>query len=405
MPRFAVSLLVLLLLSPLAHAAKRRAAGHPSGLTPEGIIAIARRVADRVTWTYHPRLHWENAVYFDGIVLFGEQLELRQAGSGRKYYDLASWVILNGDDPIETVYWGDGTAYGQAAMDLHRLLATGDARREQLLTKLEGPMRFAEHAMRANAATAAPREPWWTPSGYGARYWQDDLYMVAPWLAMYGASGNELARNLAYEWIESYLYDHRDGDIPSMRARNGLLLWDPDHGLLQHEPAYIGSSEFFWGRGNGWALVALMRAAEALDAPYTGGRYERVVTRDEIREMLRAAAASVITRRASDGGWGSHLSFPEKCGGSETSATALMTFFLARGVNEGWLEREVYTPVIHRAFALLMNRVDAQGIVSGIQPPDIGPGCGMTTSAGAVNVNYGPGALLLATAEVLRMIQ
>jgi rhamnogalacturonyl hydrolase YesR len=147
-----------------------------------------------------------------------------------------------------------------------------------------------------------------------------------------------------------------------------------------------------------------MRAAEALDGPYTAGRFDQVVTRDEIQRMLQSAAASLITRRTHDGGWGAYLAEPEKCGGAETSATALITFFLARGVNEGWLDRDTYTPIVRRAFALLMNRVDGEGTVSGIQPPDIGPGCGTTRSNNAdVNVNYGPGALLLATAEVLRL--
>jgi rhamnogalacturonyl hydrolase YesR len=215
--------------------------------------------------------------------------------------------------------------------------------------------------------------------------------MVVPWLSLYGSTrhglpGNELARNLAYEWIGAY--------VP--------VLWDESHALFRHDRD--SGLEFFWARGNGWSLVALVRAAEALDAPYTGGRHDQVLSTSELREMLRASAESLLARQTADGGWGSYLSKPEECPVAETSGTALLTFFLARGVNEGWLDREVYQPVVLRAVGLLLRRVDAQGDVSGIQPPDVGPNCGKTTTNNerGVNVNYGSGAVLLALSEVMK---
>lgn len=415
MRRLSLALALLLPLSLPASAAKRRAVQHPAPPTRQEIVATASRVADRVTWTFHPRLHWENAVYFDGLVLFGEQMELREPGSGARFLDRAAAVLLGSDDPIDTVYWGDGTAFAQAALDLYRVLPPSDPRRPALLATLTGPLRFAEHAVRVTPASGAARDPWWISGGYGARFWQDDLYMLVPWLALYGATrdgmpDNELARNLAYEWIEAYVYDHRpasadprEAAVPSSPSRRGTLLWDEAHGLFQHQPESIGSTEFFWSRGNGWALVALARAAEALDAPYSGGRYEQVLAGEEIRSLLRISAESLVARRTPDGGWGAYLSSPERCPAPETSGTALLTFFLARGVNEGWLDREVYVPIVNRAFAILMRRVTAGGAMTGIQPPDVGPGCGKIASSGpAVNVNYGPGAFLLAASEVLQ---
>lgn len=415
-PRSLVSLVLLLLLSlPILAAPRRRAVQHPTALTRETIIATASRAADRLMLWHDPRLHWENAVFFDGMVLLGEQMELHAPGTGARFLDRAATVLLQSDDAIETVYWGDGTAFLQAAMDLYRLLPPSDPRREALLALTAGPMRFAEHAVRGTPATAAPRDPWWITGGYGARFWQDDLYMVVPWLSLYGSAqdgrpANELARNLAYEWIEAYVHEHRpeSGDaretaIPSLRSRRGPLLWDEPFGLFQHGPESLGSTVYFWARGNGWALVALTRAQAALDAPYTGGRYDQVLGREEIRDLLRVSAESLIGRRTMDGGWGSYLSKPEECPIAETSGTGLLTFFLARGVNEGWLDRETYAPIVLKALGLLMRRVDAQGYVMGIQPPDVGPGCGKQTSNHpTINLNYGPGALLLAASEVLK---
>src|SRR4051794_31490604 len=68
--RLPVSIVLFLVLClSLPAAPKRRAVQHPGALTREAIIATASRVADHVTLSFHPRLHWENAVYFDGLVL------------------------------------------------------------------------------------------------------------------------------------------------------------------------------------------------------------------------------------------------------------------------------------------------------------------------------------------------
>ena len=167
------------------------------------------------------------------------------------------------------------------------------------------------------------------------------------------------------------------------------LLWDEQAALFRHDAA--STPEFFWARGNGWALIALARASESLDAP-------------EHHAMLRAAAESLRARQLPDGGWSAYLSSPERCPISETSGTALLTFFLARGVNDGWLDRALYEPVIDRALGLLLRRVDRDGDVTGIQPPDIGPNCGnIRSDNGTINVNYAPGAILLAISEVLKM--
>lgn len=88
---------------PLTAAPKRRAVDHPVGWTREAIVATATRAADGVVLSFHPRLHRENAVYFDGLVLFGEQLNAQAPGSGNRFLESAAAVLLSSDDPIETV--------------------------------------------------------------------------------------------------------------------------------------------------------------------------------------------------------------------------------------------------------------------------------------------------------------
>jgi len=412
--KLAFTVFVLIALPALA---RRRAVVAPGLLTHEAIVSTAIRVADRIAIDpEQPRLHWENAPFLDGLVLFGDELQRESNPAGARLIERAASVILDSDDDINDVYWGDGTAFGQAALDLYRVLPPSDPRRAALLATLSGPMSFAEHAIRATPKTGTPRDPWWIAGGFGTRYWQDDMYMVIPWLAMNGSSrdglpANELSRNLAYEWIEAYVYDHRPASsdprevaVPSAAARNGFFLWDPDFALFQHQPEWIGSKDVFWGRGNGWSAIALMRAADHLDAPYSGTQYPVVLGAPEIRGLLVRMAASLKARQTPDGGWGSDLSHPLDCPVAETSATAMMTFFLARGINEGWLDRDAYLPVVRKSFALLMRRVDARGVIAGIQPPGTGPDCSrIISSDDTINVNYGAGVWLLAASEVLKV--
>jgi rhamnogalacturonyl hydrolase YesR len=410
MPR-SMLLAVVLIALPLAAAPKRRSVVHPSSpaVTRASVSAVALRIIDGVQIPAHePRLHWENAPYLDGTLLVAEELQRADL------IDRVAAVILGSNDNIESISWGDGTAFSQAALDLYRVLPPGDARRDSLLALFGGSMAFAQHAIRDSPDTTAARNPWWVEGGYGVRYWQDDMYMVIPWLAMYGSArdglpANAQARDLAYEWIEAYVYDHRDArhpNVPSARERSGLLLWDPQHALFQHAPETIGSDEF-WGRGNGWSLLGLARAAEVLDAPYAGNRYATTLTAAEIRVLLADAAASIVQKRTPSGGWPSSLSHVRDCPVFETSATGLLIAFLARGVNDGWLDRDKYVPVILQAFALLMDRVDAGGVVHDIQPPGTGPAfCGaplLASNDPAINMNYGPGAVLLAAAEILKL--
>ena len=90
----------------------------------------------------------------------------------------------------------------------------------------------------------------------------------------------------------------------------------------------------------------------------------------------------------------------------ETSASAMFTFAIARGVNRGWLA-SVYAPVAQAGWQAVATRIRADGQIEGI--------CVSTTAAydavyyynrptelGAMQ-GYGP--VLMAGAEVIRMLR
>jgi Glycosyl Hydrolase Family 88 len=386
--------------------------GRAGGATKGDVLDAAVKAANRLPAVRSVGRNWEDVPYLVGLLLAAEQLEKRTPGSGQPWIDRATAVIGSGDAPIAN---GDYAGYAQAAMDLYRLASPTDtATRATLLEATNGPIEFAARALRTTPSSGPPLTPWWVDGGYGTRFWVDDLFTLPPWLAMRGSSRDGLpadpvARDLAYEWIEAYLYEHRPpttdaraAAVPSERERAGPLLWDPGLSLFRHDPGPGAAS--YWGRGNGWAAWGLACSARYLDAPYGAGRYDEVVDRTGIREVLARLASALAARRSDDGGWPTDLAHPETCPASETSATGLITYMLAKGVNEGWLDRTAFTPVVLKAFSLLLDRLDAQGDLAGIQPPGTGPDCGVMTSKDpAADLSYGVGAFLLAASEAAKL--
>jgi rhamnogalacturonyl hydrolase YesR len=90
----------------------------------------------------------------------------------------------------------------------------------------------------------------------------------------------------------------------------------------------------------------------------------------------------------------------------ETSATAMFTFAIARGVNRGWLS-PVYAPVAQTGWQALATRVRADGRIEGI--------CVSTTAAydavyyynrpTELGATQGYGPTLMAGAEVMAMLR
>jgi rhamnogalacturonyl hydrolase YesR len=392
-------------------AGRRHAVAPPS--TRQKILQTCIRIVEReISENRRPldRRAWEDGIYLMGILATVEIMETQNPGSGKQLLDRVSNVVGTGEPYIAGGNW---TTYAQPALELYRLNPE-KTQQVEILKSIDGPLSFAEFAVRTSPTAGPPKGWWWVEGGYGTQFWQDDMYMVIPWLAMYGSPqtglpNNELARNLGYEWTESYIYDHRPDSpdpreraVPTEKSRKGFFLWSPEQGLFYHDPTTLGTDNF-WGRGNGWAIYGLVYATQYLDAPYSGKEYDQVMGRDELQTILRTMAASLIKRRTPDGGWGTNLSRPEECPVAETSATALLTFGLAKSINQGWLPREKYLASVKSGVQLLLGRIDGDGNISGIQPPGGGPSCYfLPWSDPNYNLNYGPGATLLALTEVLK---
>ena len=213
--------------------------------------------------------------------------------------------------------------------------------------------------------------------------WVDDFYMSIPFLAHMG----RLTGDRKY-------FDDAAKQVIGMSAR----LFDPAKGLYDH--SWFANTDpdphFYWGRGAGWALMAMAELLSVMPEDHPD--------RPAVLAQYRRAAQGVVAVQGNQGFW--HQLLDKVDSYLETSATAMFTFAIARGVNRGWLA-PTYAPLAQTGWRALESRVRADGQIEGI--------CVGTTAAydavyyynrptdlGAMQ-GYGP--TLMAGAEVIVMLR
>lgn len=208
--------------------------------------------------------------------------------------------------------------------------------------------------------------------------WDDTLIDVIPFLIeMWQSSGEE--RYLDEAVLQVQLH--------------AAHLQDSATGLYHHawsEPANALSGPFFWGRGNGWALLSQAKLLAAL--PGSDAR------RPALLAAFQRQAAALVERQATNGMWHTVVSRSDFY--TETSATALIAAGLASGVAQGLLDTTAARAAADGA-AAVWSQVPATGIASGIAAGVSGPTGPMDQEAtyNAIQISefelYGQGVVLL----------
>lgn len=215
------------------------------------------------------------------------------------------------------------------------------------------------------------------------RYWNyvDALNMAMPSFAQLGVMNNSRPELDAMHTLFEY-------------TRSGVAgrgLFDPLTGLWWRDASAIGSTTF-WSRGNGDAFAALAKVLTQLPATDPN--------RAEYLQVYRRMALTLLLLQRPDGFWNVDLANPFDHPGPETSGTALFTYGLAWGVNNGVLPAWLYTSAVQRAWhGLTTTALQPSGLLGYVQgqatrPSDAQPVTATDTAA------YGVGAFLLAGQQV-----
>ena len=340
-----------------------------SEITPSSVLAAMQRVAD---WQLaHPETNrptgWICAVGDAGM------MALAGISGDAKYRDA---MLAKGEtngwelpQPKGRLYHADDQCIGQAWAELYffyrenRMIAPMRERFDYILG----------HAPKTSSLDIKLGQDQWT--------WCDALFMAPPaWLRLYAATGDARYRDFAVTnfWrTTDYLYDKdenlffRDSTFFKKTGANG--------------------KKIFWSRGNGWVLAGIVRALQYLPM--------NDPSRPRFEQLFKDMADKIVSLQQPDGLWRASLLDAADFPTPEASGSALFTYGLAWGVNQGLLDRAKFAPAVRKAWMALAGCVNADGRLTHVQPAGDRP---VAFSADATSP-YGGGVFLLAGSEVYRM--
>jgi unsaturated rhamnogalacturonyl hydrolase len=211
--------------------------------------------------------------------------------------------------------------------------------------------------------------------------WSDDLYMSISFLSRIG----ELTGEAKY-------FDDAAAQVVNFYKR----VFDTNAGLMYHcwysDVQRPGVA--FWGRANGWALLAQVDLLDRLPMNHP--------KRAQLLDILQHHILGIARYQGVEGLW--HQLLDKTDSYPETSCSAMFTYAIARSVNKGYIERR-YASIAQRGWEGVMTKIRPDGTVEGVCA-----GTGISDDLvfyyqrpTPLNDIHGLGAVLLAGAEILQL--
>lgn len=348
--------------------------------TTEDVIEVIHRVNNywQTNNPVHGNSFWHRAAYHTGNMeayfLTGkpEYREFSEAWAeynewkGAKSDDKSEWKYSYGETD-EYVLFGDFQTCFQVYADLYTL--------EPEVYKISRAREVMEYQM------DTPNNDYW--------WWADGLYMVMPVMVkLHNITGNALYAEKMYEYLQfadSIMFD----------CEENLYYRDAKYVYPEHTSA--NGKKDFWARGDGWVFAALAKVIKELPTmdPH----------RDFYIQRYKDMAKAIADCQQAEGYWTRSMLDPEHAPGPETSGTAFFTYGFLWGVNNGFLSKETYEPVIGKAWGYLSTvALQTDGKVGYVQPIGEKAIPGQIVDADS-QADFGVGAFLLAACEMARYME
>ena len=213
--------------------------------------------------------------------------------------------------------------------------------------------------------------------------WADDLYMGISFLCRMG----ELTGEKKY-------FDDAVRQVFNFHK----YLFNTNYGLMYH--CWYSDEQrpgvAFWGRANGWAMLAQIDLLERLPANHP--------KRNELTGLLKKHIVGISRYQSESGLW--HQLLDKVDSYLETSCSAMFTYSIARAVNKGLIDKR-YLPIALKGWDGVMTKINSNGDVEGVCT-----GTGTSdelihyyTRPAPLNDVHGIGAVLLAGVEILKSLQ
>ena len=348
--------------------------------TADEVIGIINKVNThwQTTNPVHGRSFWDNAAYHTGNMEvyfltgdttaynFSEAWAIHNEWKGAKSDNKEEWKYSYGESD-DYVLFGDYQICFQVYADLYTV--------EPDTQKIARAREVMEYEM------STPNNDYW--------WWADGLYMVMPVMTkLYKITNNPLYLEKLHEYWEyanSIMYDEEAG----------LYYRDAKYVYPKHKS--VNGKKDFWARGDGWVLAALAKVLK--DLP------ENDAYRQEYMDRFLTMAKAVAACQQPEGYWTRSMLDAEHAPGPETSGTAFFTYGLLWGINNGYLDKATYAPVVMKAWNYLANvALQPDGSVGYVQPIGEKAIPGQVVDVNSTS-NFGVGAFLLASCEMVRYLR
>ena len=329
--------------------------------------------------TPYVRSFWDHAAYHTGNMeayrltgradwyAYTDKWCRHNEWKGAKSDDKRNWKYATYGEGQDFVLFGDWQICFQTYIDMYNLVPA--------------PYKVARAIeVMSHECSMTDTHFWW---------WADALYMVMPVMTkMYKLTGevkylDKLTEN--FLWSDS-------------------LMFDKDEQLYYRDAKYIypkvktacNGGKSFWARGDGWVLAGLAKVLADMPQDYKN--------RPIFVQRFRELAEGVARVQRPGGYWSRSMLCEDDAPGPETSGTAFFTYGMLWGVNNGYLDKATYAPVIQKAWQYLSETaLQADGSIGFVQPIGEKPDPTKTVDARS-QAPFGTGAWLLAACEMVRYI-
>jgi rhamnogalacturonyl hydrolase YesR len=214
---------------------------------------------------------------------------------------------------------------------------------------------------------------------YKLTVWADDLYMALSFISRIGElSGEQKYFDFAAEQVINF---HKH-------------LFNQGKGLMYHcwYSDIKRNGVAFWGRANGWALLAQIDLLERIPEDYP--------QRDTLIELFRQHIDGISRYQGSEGLWHQLIDKPDSY--LETSCSAMFVYAIARGVHKGFLDKRYYRIALS-GWEGLISKIRPDGLIEGVcTGTAVGDDLAFYYKRPApLNDIHGIGPVLLAGVEIL----
>ena len=352
----------------------QKAKGFDGSLSKDAIMTVATAVADWQLRDYeiapfnsNVARGWRNGVLYNGMFDWADLSDnIKYFKYLENVFDKEYWQVGN------RMYNADDICVAQAYLDMYSRYK----KEHMLVPTLARGEWVIDHQPKGNIdITKGHSDRWW---------WCDALYMApAVYSRLYTLTGNKAFMEFADKEFK-ITYDH---------------LYDKEEKLFYRDAKYFGKKEangeqIFWGRGNGWVMGGLAELLKTL--PENDRKFRPFYVK-----LFKEMSNRIVELQCEDGFWHASLLDPVTYSDPETSSTGLFVYALAYGINEGYLSKDKYLPVVTKGWKALVASVDTEGKIGWVQPVGQDP----KRIEKRMTQVYGTGVFLMAACEVYKLIE